>query len=67
MGQEAAGTLVAVHPSVKNVHLRIGLKVAAYTGGSYSEYVKVSADKIAVSSALRYLSPRRDERRSEER
>lgn len=50
MGQEAAGKLVAVHPSVRDPQLKLGLRVAAYVGGCYSEYVKVSAEKVAVSS-----------------
>ncbi|KAL7412560.1 hypothetical protein BDY24DRAFT_391837 [Mrakia frigida] len=48
MGQEAAGKLVAVHPSVWDPQLKLGLRVAAYVGGCYSEYVKVSAEKIAI-------------------
>lgn len=52
MGQEVSGRLIAVHPSVNDPQLKLGLRVAAYVGGCYAEYVKVPSEKVAVSSAL---------------
>jgi NADPH2:quinone reductase len=48
LGQESAGTLVALHPSVTSSSLHTGLKVVAYVGHSYAEYVKVKAGKVAI-------------------
>ncbi|KAL7416308.1 hypothetical protein BDY24DRAFT_379217 [Mrakia frigida] len=54
LGQEAAGTLVAVHESVKDSKLSVGDKVVAYVGGSYAEYVKVPAGKVfAIPSGVK--------------
>lgn len=63
LGQEAAGTLVAVHESVKDSKLSVGDKVVAYVGGSYAEYVKVPAGKVFVSRGYLALRVNMDSRR----
>lgn len=47
LGEEAAGVVVDVHPSVTDV--KVGHHVAAYLSGCYAEYIAVKADNIAVS------------------
>lgn len=48
LGQEAAGVVVAVHPSVKD-RCKLGSRVAVPNGDSYAEYVKTNVSTLAVS------------------
>lgn len=51
LGQESAGTIVELGPSVSSSssNLKKGDRVVAYVGRSYAEYVAVDAEKVYVS------------------
>lgn len=47
LGQEAAGTVVAVADDVKGKGVDVGDKVATYSGGAFAEYFAVPRSKVA--------------------
>ncbi|CED83126.1 quinone oxidoreductase [Phaffia rhodozyma] len=47
LGEEGAGTIVDIHPSVNSSDIKLGRRVAFISTGSYAEYIAISHKKLA--------------------